>query len=317
MEDPKPKNYPTVTIAVPAHNEEKSIGKTLENILNLKYPKKPEVIVVDDRSTDGTSRIAKSYGVKVLRLKEHGGKAKALNTALSVARGDLFAFVDADTFVGPELLKRSVGYFNDKNVAAVIAGMKVHKPKNILQRMQQVEYVLVMLARKILTFLNALYVTPGCAIYRKDVLKKVGGFDEKTLTEDLEIGLRLHKAGYYIGYCATTFSETSVPKTIRGFFRQRIRWHRGLLHNMSKYQELFFEHSHFGYFVFPIMLLGSVLLVIAYSLFLTLSFAELAYDSAVYMSGTLLAGTAPVQIIIEPSLVVFMTMFLCFAGQCT
>ena len=94
--------FPSVSIIIPAHNEEKSIAKTIKSVLNLDYPKdKVKIIVVNDQSTDKTKEIAKKFKeVLVVDNKHKGiGKASALNRGLKLVFTELFSVLDADSEV--------------------------------------------------------------------------------------------------------------------------------------------------------------------------------------------------------------------------
>lgn len=288
--DPKPEKLPSVSIAVPAKNEEKNIAKTLGHLLSLDYPKKPEIIVINDGSTDRTKEIVKRFPVKMIDKKKSEGKPKGLNDALKISKGEIFGFIDAETFITKNALKKLMGYFNNKNVAAVVPAIKVYKPRIFFEKLQNIEYILTILARKLLTFLNCLFVTPGCAFYRSAALKKIGGFDEKNMTEDLEIGLRLHKHGYKIENSINAVAYTTVPKTLKKLTKQRIRWYRGLLYNLKKYKELFFEKSDFGIFLMPLILLGGIIAIMLYFLLLSFVTYDSLYNSWIFLDGFVLSG---------------------------
>src|ERR1700687_2843232 len=86
---PEPSTYPTLSILVPAYNEEKVIARTIEGLLDTDYPDK-EIIVIDDGSKDDTLKIANTYKNKVKVLhKENGGKASALNHGIAFAKGEI------------------------------------------------------------------------------------------------------------------------------------------------------------------------------------------------------------------------------------
>ena len=117
------KNFPKVTVAIPVWNEEKSIISTLECILNLDYPlDKLEIIIVDDKSTDNTVGVVKKFiskhkNILLIEHSKNKGKAGAMNTALSKARGDFFWVYDADSYCSRDLLKNRVSRFYEKNNA--------------------------------------------------------------------------------------------------------------------------------------------------------------------------------------------------------
>src|SRR3989338_7176073 len=113
-EIPELNDFPHVTIMIPGYNEEKSIGSTIQHVLNFNYPKeKLKVIVVDHGSTDRTGEIAKQFPVKVIRKTREGTehKAHALNYALQFVDTELVACVDADSYPEPDALRNALALF--------------------------------------------------------------------------------------------------------------------------------------------------------------------------------------------------------------
>ncbi|MEK9171957.1 MAG: glycosyltransferase family 2 protein, partial [Patescibacteria group bacterium] len=136
--------FPTVTIIVPCFNEEPTVYKTIQSLLNLDYPKdKLSIIAVDDGSTDGTyCKLAKfkNYSQISILSKENGGKHTALNFALEKVQSDLVGCLDADSFVNSDALKKIVPFFDDASIMAVTPSIKVFEPKSVLQYVQKIEY---------------------------------------------------------------------------------------------------------------------------------------------------------------------------------
>jgi len=254
--DPEPTRFPDVSIIVPAYNEEKTLAKTVDSLLDLDYPKdKLEIIIVNDGSTDRTLEIAGQYkekGVIVLD-KENGGKGSAMNLGIENASGELIASMDADSFATPESLKRMVGHFDDPGIAAVSPMMKVYKPKTIVQKIQRIEYMIMITTRKVISFFEGIPVTPGpLSIYRASVFKELGGFEEDNLTEDQEMALRIQRAHYRLRCAVSAVVYTTAPSGIRSLLQQRVRWNRGWLYNVllrkeGKYVNLMKpEYGDFG-----------------------------------------------------------------------
>ncbi len=259
--DPSPpRNLPKITIVIPANNEEKTISKTLNSALSIDYPRNLlQIICINDGSTDETGKIADSFrkfGVQVLHKKQ-GGKASALNLGLEKASGEIYVCMDADSTIESNALMKTVGYFADSNVASVATSVKVDKPKNILQMAQSFEYVYNIFLRKVLSFMNSVFVVPGTfGLYRTSVLRDIGGFDEENLTEDMEIIMRMQKKGYRIETSSTTYSHTASPDTLKKLFDQRTRWYQGFLANSKKYKQMYFNQKYgdLGVFTLPIYL---------------------------------------------------------------
>lgn len=267
----KPKRLPTITIGIPAYNEEKGIGRTLNSLLKLDYPQELlEIIVVNDGSKDKTAQIAKKFAAKHPQItvinKKNGGKPSAVNRAIEKATGELFAVLDADSEVAPNSLKTMLPFLEDPKTGAAITRIKV-EDGNFLQNIQRFEYVMSNFLRKIMSHVNILSMTPGVlSVYKTDLLKKLGGFtkDRNNLTEDLEIALRLKNAGYNVAMAMDAETTTTAPSTVKALWRQRIRWYRGYVSNHLKYKHMFFSKRHglFGVFYLPVNVTALILLVL-------------------------------------------------------
>ena len=239
--DPKPTRYPSVSVIIPAYNSEGTIAKSIESVLNLKYPKKIQVLVVDDGSTDKTERIAKSYPVEYMKVK-HGGKSRAMNKGLKKLKGELVATLDSDSFVTPDALINMIGYLENSNTAAVIPVIKLYNRGKLLEKLQHIEYIYAAFLRKLFTFFNCLFVVPGpFSLFKRKVFDELGGFDEKNLTEDMEMGLRILDAGYKIESSLNADVYTIAPNKLNDLMKQRVRWYIGNLRNISAYRHVVFR----------------------------------------------------------------------------
>lgn len=262
---------------VPAYNEEKSIGMTLQSLVNLDYPaEQMEIIVVNDGSTDKTKEIVEQFirehsSHQIILLHQHnGGKAKAMNHGLTIAKGEFFACLDADSFVSSNALQVMLPLFDEGKeeslkVAAVCPLIKVKKPNTVLEKVQWYEYIINMFHRFLNAKLNCLHVTPGpFSVYRTSIVRKIGGFDEKTITEDLEIAVRLQKNQYQILHTFDAIVETVAPATWKALFRQRVRWYKGATDNTIQYKELVFnkKYGDFGMLRMPTIVLSGILAIV-------------------------------------------------------
>ncbi|MDY6788964.1 MAG: glycosyltransferase [Candidatus Nanohaloarchaea archaeon] len=258
---PEPENLPSISIIIPAYNEEEVIESSIRSVLDQDYPKdKIEVIVVNDGSEDSTKDIAENFLENPrfhLLNQENQGKGVAINAGREIASGEILAVQDADSVIEEEAFRKMVGCFEDSSVGGVIAGIKPLNNKTFWEHLQKVEYIIGILYRKLMALISTLYVTPGAlSMYRRDLIDEVGGFDENNLTEDLEIALRLRKKGYELDMSAPAVTKTQFPQNFFSLMKQRVRWFRGMISNTFKYREMMFnrEYGLFGMFQMPLNL---------------------------------------------------------------
>lgn len=256
---------PHIAIIVPCWNEETTIASTVDSLLALDYPAaKLSFILVNDGSTDGTAAVLDRYArhPQVTTLhKENGGKCTAMNLGINHATdAELIGFLDADSFVAPDALREIVAAFDAPETLAVTASMSVHKPTSLLQRMQYAEYALGITLRHVLASVNGLYVTPGpFSFYRSETFTKLGLFKDAYLTEDMEMAMRIQRAGYRIGNALRARVYTKGPETLPRLVKQRVRWTTGFLRNMLfDYRDLLgMRHNRvLGLLVLPLALVA-------------------------------------------------------------
>lgn len=281
--DTKLKKYPTVTVIIPAYNEEKTLTGTVESVLKLDYPKdKLKIIIVDDGSTDKTAKIGKEYAKQpniTFYTKPNGGKHTALNLALTKCETDYVGSLDADSFVDKYALKRIMAYFeDDEEIMAVTPAMKIHNPQTILQHIQRMEFLIGILLRKVFSFLESIHVTPGpFTIYKKEFFEKYGYYRKAHQTEDIEIALRIQAKNFRIENSVDAFVYTHGPKKFTPLKKQRLRWYTGFLSNVMDYKELFNKkHGTLGLFVLPMSLI-SVGMVITLGIYAVYKLLENTY----------------------------------------
>ncbi len=236
---------PSVAIIVPCWNEETTIDGTVRSLLALDYPKdKLRIVLVNDGSTDNTKAVMDSYignpQIEVLH-KENGGKHTAINLGIEHAKdAEFVGCLDADSFVAPDALLEMMPCFDDPKVAAATPAMSVFQPRNLLEQMQNAEYIIGIAARHALSAVNGIYVTPGpFSFYRRSVIEELGGFRHAHQAEDMEMALRIQRAGYEIENAPRSRVYTKVPRTVPKLVKQRTRWTTGFLRNvMTDYRDL-------------------------------------------------------------------------------
>jgi len=267
-----PINYLSTTIIVPCFNEQKTVEGTVNSLLAMNYPsEKLHITIVDDGSTDNTWQYIQKFRnhpqIKIFK-KKNGGKYTALNYGIKRANTDIIGCLDADSYVDANALRRIVRYFENPTIMAVTPAIKIYKPKNIIQYIQYIEYPLSVMVKKILSYLNALYVTPGpFTFFRRSVFQKIGSFRHAHNTEDMEMAMRMHVNHLKIDNCHKSFVYTVCPNTLKTLYKQRVRWTHGFLENVIDYKKVLFkkEYGNLAFLTLPFTLasLGSVLLIVA------------------------------------------------------
>jgi len=250
-----PEWEPLVSVIVPAYNEGKVVAHCVESILASDYPRR-EIILVDDGSTDNTLAEMRRFehvpGVIVIG-KRNGGKASALNAGLARASGEVLFFVDADGIFAPNTIREMLKGFDDPRVGAVCGNDSPVNLDRLLTRLANLQtHVGTGFVRRALSMLNCLPIVSGnIGAFRRSVLAKTGPFLEGFIGEDLELTWRVHKAGYRVAFQprATVFAE--VPSTVRGLWKQRVRWARGLLQTARIHCDMFFNprYGPFGLYL--------------------------------------------------------------------
>ncbi|MFR5264420.1 glycosyltransferase [Clostridium sp.] len=246
-------NCPTVSIMIPAHNEEKVIYNTVRSLLLLNYPKdKYEIIVINDNSSDKTKdeleRVKNDYdgnNLKVINTdKITGGKGKsnALNIGFNYSNGDYIAIYDADNTAEKNALKYLITRIHyDNSLGAVIGKFRTrNKKSSILTRFINIETLSFQwMSQGGRWNLFNLCTIPGTNfVIRRDIINKLGGWDTKAIAEDTEISFRIYKLGYKIAFMPLAVTWEQEPETVKVWFKQRTRWAKGNIYVISKYMKV-------------------------------------------------------------------------------
>jgi cellulose synthase/poly-beta-1,6-N-acetylglucosamine synthase-like glycosyltransferase len=230
---------PKVSILIPARNEERVIGRILQRMTELTYPKdKLQVIVIDDASTDETGTIAEQYSrlhpylLVMRRNKEEGGrgKAAALNAGMKLADGEIVLCFDADYYPQRDIVEKLVKEFKDPKVGAVQGRVVVlNEPQNVVTRLVALEriggYRVDQEARDSLGLIAQFGGTVGG--FRRILLESLGGWDENILAEDTDLTFRVYLAGYKVKYVGDAECYEEAVESWRAYWKQRYRWAKG------------------------------------------------------------------------------------------
>lgn len=237
LADESREDWPYVSLLVAAKNEEAVIARFVESICNVDYPiDRYEVWAIDDHSSDGTplvlEQLTKQYPqLKVFRrgANASGGKSGALNQVLPLTRGEFVGVFDADATVTPDLLRRVLPVFEKQQVGAVqlrkaIANASV----NFWTRGQEAEMALDSFFQQQRIAIGGIGELRGNGQFmRRNALERCGGWNEETITDDLDLTVRLHLDRWDIEFLAfPAVSEEGVTNA-RALWHQRNRWAEG------------------------------------------------------------------------------------------
>jgi len=256
----KPKHFynnidklPKVSIIVPAKDEGAVIARCLEALLNMDYPReRMEIIIVEGDSKDATREICSEFSkkyhsiVRVLRECASKGKPRALNLALPHITGEIVGVFDADSVPERDALLKIASYFQNQSVMAVQGRVtSLNEKRNMLTRVAAMEekawFQVLLRGRERLRLFMPL--TGSCQFVRREVLEELGGWDESSLAEDVELALRLVERGHSVRYAPDVCSWQETPSGLGDLVTQRTRWYRGYMEVALKYGKLLKKHS--------------------------------------------------------------------------
>ena len=190
---------PTVSIVVPVHNEALVIERTLDCLIKLEYAPL-QIIVADDGSTDDTLERIYAYkrahdpaDILVVFTQPNGGKADVLNNAIrAMATGELIMCLDGDSVLAPDAITKSVDYFRDPRVVASASNVNILPDRRLLGLVQRYEYLISYHMKKAHNAFNIEYIIGGIgSMFRRGVLDEVGLYDTNTMTEDIDLTLKI------------------------------------------------------------------------------------------------------------------------------
>ncbi len=226
---------PLVSLLVAAKNEEAVIRRLVRSLCQLDYPCY-EVWVIDDGSTDATGQILDELTAEYPQLRvwhrspgAGGGKSGALNEGLRLSQGEIIGVFDADAQVSPDLLRWIVPLFAQAQVGAVQVRKAIAPgPRNWWLAGQRVEMILDAFLQQQRRRRGGIAELRGNGQFvRRTALYRVGGWNEATLTDDLDLTFRLHLDAWDIEFLFTPSVLEEGVTSFRALWHQRNRWAEG------------------------------------------------------------------------------------------
>jgi cellulose synthase/poly-beta-1,6-N-acetylglucosamine synthase-like glycosyltransferase len=240
-------DLPKVTVQLPVFNESCVVGRLIDAVLALDYPKDRLEIQVLDDSTDDTVEIARDkvraaraqgYQIEHLhRTNRSGFKAGALAAGLSRAQGELIAIFDADFLPRADMLQKSVHFFTDPRIGMVqVRWGHINREYSLLTRLQSIlldgHFMIEHTARNRSGRFFNFNGTAG--VWRRSCIHDAGGWQHDTLTEDLDLSYRAQLEGWHFVYLPDVVSPAELPVEMSAFKSQQHRWAKGSIQTSVK-----------------------------------------------------------------------------------
>jgi biofilm PGA synthesis N-glycosyltransferase PgaC len=229
-----PMEKSSLTVLIPAYNEEKVIGQTLQSLASQTL-QPDSILVVDDGSSDDTGRIAADYGAKVVRpVSNTGSKAAAINFGLPSVETEWLVTLDADTTLAPDALEQIVNAAQEQNAGAACGLVLPQRIRTLWERARFVEYLLAFgMIKPVQDWYRFPMVASGCfALYRTEIIRILGGFPTETVGEDLDLTWRLYEAGESVKYASRAVCYPVEPPNLHFMRKQLTRWSHGFAQNV-------------------------------------------------------------------------------------
>jgi poly-beta-1,6-N-acetyl-D-glucosamine synthase len=226
--------YPPVSILVPCHNEEAQAEETLGRLAQIDYPDF-EIVAINDGSTDRTAEILESLAkripsLRVVHLAKNQGKSTALNIGALLAKSEILVGTDGDALLDRHALVWFVRRFqSDSRLGGLTGNPRIRNRASLLGLLQVGEFSsIVGLIKRAQTVYGGLFTVSGvmCA-FRKRALQEAGWWSPETVTDDVEVSWRIQLAGWRLAYEPKAICWILMPETLRGLWRQRLRWSVG------------------------------------------------------------------------------------------
>ncbi|GAC1626264.1 MAG: hypothetical protein NVS4B7_16190 [Ktedonobacteraceae bacterium] len=268
---------PLVSVIIPAWNEEVGLVATIKTVLASSY-RPMEIVIVNDGSTDRTDQMVRTFIKKyteamteadqyiplIYQYQKNGGKGSALNTGITLSRGEIIVTFDADCVVHQDAITSFVSYFTDPKVMAAAGNIKIGNTRNILGVIQSLEYMFGFHLKRAEVILGLVFVIGGAAAaFRREVFMKLGDYNTNMITEDMDLSLRIQAAGMKIVYVPEAIVHTEGPSDMQGLMRQRLRWKRGRMEAFHIHKSFFFStkkqvNKPFFWITLPLVILEDI-----------------------------------------------------------
>ncbi|MFN3630771.1 MAG: poly-beta-1,6-N-acetyl-D-glucosamine synthase, partial [Casimicrobiaceae bacterium] len=235
------KSAPLVSVLVPCYNEEDNVEEVVAALDKLDYPNF-EIICINDGSKDRTGELLDAMlprypRLRVIHQAKNQGKAVGLKTASLAARGEFLLCIDGDAVLDPGLIPWMVRHFESPRVGVVTGNPRIRTRTTLLGKIQVGEFssIIGLIKRTQRVYGRVFTVSGVVAMFRRGALHDVGYWSPEMLTEDIDITWKLQLRHWEVRYEPRAVCWILMPETLKGLWKQRLRWAMGGIQVIFKY----------------------------------------------------------------------------------
>lgn len=237
-------HYPGVTVLLPCYNEGDLAEETISLLFEQTYPNL-EIIAINDGSSDNTKEVlnkiqAENPKLRVIHLETNQGKATAMNMGAMLSNNEFLVGIDGDAILDPNAVHWLISHFiNDKGarVGAVTGNPRVRNRSSLLGKIQVGEFssIIGLIKRSQRVYGKVFTVSGVVVAFRKSALQRIGYWTADMITEDIDVSWRLQIDHWDIRYEPKALCWILMPETLKGLWKQRVRWAQGGMEVFKRY----------------------------------------------------------------------------------
>lgn len=248
----KTTQWPKVSVLIPCYNEADTIEETITMMDRLPYPDF-EIIAVNDGSKDNTGELLHSLvlrfeRLRIIDIKQNRGKANALKVAAHASKAEYLVCVDSDAVLDDYAIHHLIDnfMFHGERLGAVTGNPRIRNRDTLLAKLQILEYASIIGAiKRAQRILGKIMTVSGVVVaFRKKALLSVNLWDSDMITEDISVSWKLQEKFWDIRYEPKALCWMLVPETIKGIWKQRIRWAQGGQEVLMRHYKIMFSYKH-------------------------------------------------------------------------
>ncbi|WP_165460307.1 poly-beta-1,6-N-acetyl-D-glucosamine synthase [Atlantibacter sp.] len=248
---PELEGDPLVSVIIPCYNEEKNVIETIESVLNQSY-ENIEVIAVNDGSSDNTGLVLTQLSeqhsrLRVIHLAENQGKAVALKTGTAAAKSEWLVCIDGDAILDKHAVAFLIApMLENSRVGAVTGNPRIRTRSTLIGKIQVGEFssIIGMIKRTQRMYGQVFTISGVVAAFRRSALAQVGYWSDDIITEDIDISWKLQLKHWSIFYEPRALCWVLMPETLKGLWKQRLRWAQGGAEVFRKYLTSLWNGKH-------------------------------------------------------------------------